>query len=163
MGETTRHRLPLLATAQAQKEVTHNEALLAIDRIVQLAVESRRASAPPGAPQPGTSYIVPAAATGVWADEAGRIASFDGYGWTFTQPVTGCLAWIVDEGIFTVFAGGWSDGAWPVAALQIAGRRVLGAAPVSIAPPAGGATVDTEARAVIGLLSAALRSQGVIV
>ncbi len=162
MGETTRHRLPLLATAQAQKEVTHNEALLAIDRIVQLAVESRQAGAPPSAPQTGASYIVAAGATGKWAGQAGRIASFDGFDWTFTQPVTGCIALIVDESVFTVFAGGWSDGEWPVAALRISGRRVLGAAPVTIAPPTGGATVDSEARAVIAQLSAALRSQGVI-
>jgi hypothetical protein len=162
MGVTIRHGLPLLTAAQAQKEVTHNEALQAIDRIVQLAVESRLASAPPAVLVPGTSHIVATGATGAWAGQAGRIASYDGFGWTFTQPVTGCIAWIVDEAVFTVFDGGWFDAGWPVAALVIAGRRVLGAAPVAIVAPAGGATIDAETRAAFGALTAALQSQGII-
>ena len=162
MGETLRYRLPLLAAAQAQKEVTHNEALLAIDRIMQLAVQSRAANVPPASPQPGSNYIVADGGSGAWAGQSGRIASYDGYGWTFTEPLPGCLAWVVDEGVFAVFASGWSSGGWPVVALNIAGRRVLGAAPVSISAPAGGINVDAEARTAIAALATALRAQGIV-
>ncbi len=50
MPDHTNHlSLPLIAAAQAQKHVTHNEALLALDSLVQIAVVDRRA-APPIAP-----------------------------------------------------------------------------------------------------------------
>lgn len=39
--------LPLILPAQAQKHVTHKEALLALDAIVQLAVPGRNRTAPP--------------------------------------------------------------------------------------------------------------------
>ena len=56
--------LPYLAPAQAQKHVTHNEALTLLDAVVQLAVASRSQSEPPVDPAPGARYIVPAGATG---------------------------------------------------------------------------------------------------
>lgn len=83
MAETMRHGLPLLAAGQAQKEVTHNEALLAIDRQLQLAVETRALAAPPAAPAAGANYIVATAATGAWTDHSGDVATFDGFGWIF--------------------------------------------------------------------------------
>ncbi len=162
MNTSSRHGLPLLASGQAQKEVTHNEAVLAIDRLLQLAVTSRGVSTPPAAPVAGEAYIVPVVAAGAWADRASAIATFDGFGWTFTVPVRGCLAWIGDEGVFSVFDGYWSDDGWAVSALRIGARRVLGAAPVAVAAPAGGTVADTEARAVMVALLAALRDQGVI-
>ena len=39
--------LPYLAPAQAQKHVTHNEALGLLDAVVQLAVQSRSQTEPP--------------------------------------------------------------------------------------------------------------------
>ena len=48
--------LPYLQAAQAQKHVTHNEALRLIDASVQLAVESRSGpAAPPSAAAPSAS------------------------------------------------------------------------------------------------------------
>jgi hypothetical protein len=55
MSNTIRHSLPLLAAGQAQKEVTHNEALLAIDRQLQLSVVSRTRAQPPTVPVAGES------------------------------------------------------------------------------------------------------------
>ena len=49
--------LPLIDAAQAQKHVTHNEALRLLDALVQLAVESRTLTAPPGSPAEGACYI----------------------------------------------------------------------------------------------------------
>ncbi len=162
MSETIRHRLPLLAAGQAQKEVTHNEALLAIDRQLQPSVLSRSLLDPPTTPVAGASYIVPPGATGIWAGQQDSLAFFDGFGWIYTRPAVGFLVWVVDEAAFTIFDSGWSTGGWPAAALHIAGRTVLGATPASIAAPVGGAVVDAEARMVIAAIAAALRAQGII-
>lgn len=162
MSETIRHALPLLAAGQAQKEITHNEALVAIDRQLHLAVESRAQSVPPVGPAAGAAYIVAAGASGEWAGRAGQIASFDGFGWRFTAPVRGCVAWIADEAAFTVHDGSWSTGGWPADGLRISGRQMLSAEPVTIAPPVGGATVDAQCRAVMVQLLTALQDQGIV-
>lgn len=162
MTMTPRLALPLLAVGQAQKEVTHNEALLALDRLLHIGVRSRSLVTPPAAPAPGDCYIVPAAATGAWAGQGDRLASHDGFGWVFDAPPLGCLAWLQDEGVFAVFASGWLAATWPVRALSIGGRIVLGAVPARLDPPTGGATIDTEARLAIVALQSALRAQGLI-
>lgn len=162
MSATMRHGLPLLATGQAQKDVTHNEALLAIDRQLHLAVVSRGLGSPPTAPVAGESYIVGPGASGAWAGQGDMVASFDGGGWLFSRPVRGSLAWIVDEGVFAVYDGGWSAGGWPVAGLDIGGRPVLSVAPVPVAAPVGGSIVDAEARVAIADVLAALRAQGIL-
>ena len=54
MSDTSnRLALPLIAPSQAQKHVTHNEALALLDILVQLAVEEVQATTPPSAPQEG--------------------------------------------------------------------------------------------------------------
>ena len=53
MSETIRHELPLLSFGQAQREVTHNEALLLVDRLLHLVALSRSLAIPPAAPAPG--------------------------------------------------------------------------------------------------------------
>jgi hypothetical protein len=98
--------LPYLQAAQAQKHVTHNEALRLIDACVQVAVESRSApTAPPPAPLQGERYIVPAAATGAWAGEDGSLASFLDGAWQFVQPAAGWLVWVRDEARLLVHDG----------------------------------------------------------
>jgi len=52
--------LPYLAAAQAQKHVTHNAAVRALDALVQLVVESLTVTAPPLAPTEGACWYVPA-------------------------------------------------------------------------------------------------------
>ena len=48
MTNTPRLVLPAIEAAQAQKHVTHNEALTLLDALTQLAVESRTLTTPPG-------------------------------------------------------------------------------------------------------------------
>jgi hypothetical protein len=162
MAETLRHALPLLAAGQAQKEITHNEALLAIDRKLHLAVLSMQVAMPPAAPAAGDAYIVPAGALGAWAGQSGRVASFDGFGWLLSAPVMGTLALVQDLGVFAFFDGLWRADAWPVASLSVDGRSVLAAPAVAVAGPSGGGVVDSQCRQAVDALISALRSQGVI-
>lgn len=89
--------LPYIMAAQAQKHVTHNEAIRALDAIVQLSVADRDLSAPPGTPEEGARYIVGPAPAGAWTGQAGRIAAFQDGAWAFYAPRPGWLAWIADE------------------------------------------------------------------
>ena len=50
MTNTPNLSLPYLATAQAQKHVTVNEALSQLDGLVQLSVLDRDLASPPGSP-----------------------------------------------------------------------------------------------------------------
>ena len=56
MSDTLNLALPYLAASQAQKHVTHNEALTLLDGLVQLSVKSRVVAAPPGSPIDGDRY-----------------------------------------------------------------------------------------------------------
>ena len=50
MNETANLSLPYILASQAQKHVTHNEAIRALDCLVQLSVESRVLTGPPASP-----------------------------------------------------------------------------------------------------------------
>ncbi|MEH6719934.1 MAG: DUF2793 domain-containing protein [Aurantimonas endophytica] len=103
-----RLRLPLIIAAQAQKHVTHNEALAIADALIQLAVASRGAAMPPSAPTEGIRYLVAAGAGGAWAGRDGQIASRDGGAWRFHAPAEGWRCWVSDEALLLVHAdGGW--------------------------------------------------------
>ncbi len=104
--------LPYIQAAQAQKHVTHNEAVRALDAIVQLSVLDRDLAAPPSAPADGARYIVPANPTGAWAGQAGRVAAFQDAAWAFYQPRDGWVAWVADERLLVAYSGS----SWGVAA-----------------------------------------------
>jgi hypothetical protein len=102
--------LPELAASQAQKHVTVNEALNALDALVQLAVLDRDLAAPPPAPAEGQRWLVAAGATGAWAGHDNEIAAWQDGAWTFFSPNVGWLAYVVDEGALLAFTGsGWVD------------------------------------------------------
>lgn len=162
MSESTeRLALPLLQAAQAQKEVTHNEALARLDRWVHPVAESRTLPSPPASPAAGKLWIVPAGAGGDWAGQEGMIAEWNG-AWAFRPPPPGFLPFVADEAVFIAAGVPGADGGMPVTALRIGGRTMLAGAAPSIADPAGGATVDSEARAVIALLISALEDHGLL-
>jgi hypothetical protein len=108
MLETTHLMLPYLAAAQAQKHVTHNEALRLLDAMVQLAVLDRTRTAPPASPADGDRHIVASGASGHWAGWDLNVAYWVDGAWTRLVPRPGWLAWIAAEGIFT----GWTGSAW---------------------------------------------------
>ena len=76
MSDATTHLLlPYILAAQAQKHVTHNEALRLLDGLVQLSVLDRDLMAPPGSPADGDRYIVASGATGDWGSRPSCCAS----------------------------------------------------------------------------------------
>lgn len=104
--ESLNLNLPLLMPSQAQKHVTHNEALVALDTIVHLAVADRNRTSPPASPAEGARHIVASGVTGEWAGHAGEIACFLDGGWRFFVPRDGWLAWLADEAKLLVRKGG---------------------------------------------------------
>jgi hypothetical protein len=106
MSETPNLALPLVAAAQAQKHVTVNEALLLLDALVSLRLESVGETAPPGSPANGDRYGVPAGATGAWAGHAGEVAVRLGGGWVFRPPALGQVGYVADEARLAVFRPG---------------------------------------------------------
>ncbi len=110
MTDTVNLGLPYIEAAQAQKHVTHNEALRALDRLVHLAVLDRDLAAPPGAPSEGQRWIVAASPTGAWAGHATHVAAWQDGAWQFSVPRTGWLAYVMDEGALLNWNGtAWAD------------------------------------------------------
>ncbi|MFV0492617.1 MAG: DUF2793 domain-containing protein [Pseudorhodobacter sp.] len=97
--------LPYIQPSQAQKHVTHNEALRLLDLLVQMTVFSRSQTAPPGAAEPGARYLVPASPGGDFAGQEGRIAVLEETGWSFLAPQPGWRAHILDEAADVIFDG----------------------------------------------------------
>ena len=127
MTNTPNLGLPLIAAAQAQKHVTHNEALFALDIVVQCAVLDKDAAAPPPAPDDGARHIVGAAATGAWAGRSGQIAAWRDGAWHFVQPQPGFLAYVAAEGEFYAFGGSdWSPQGAGSGVLQNVSRLGVG-------------------------------------
>ena len=105
---TTHLQLPYLLASQAQKHVTHNEALRLLDAMVQLAVLDRTRTAPPGSPADGDPHIVGSGATGDWAGWDLNVALWTDGAWLRLPPRTGWRAWVEDEGLLLVYDGaGW--------------------------------------------------------
>lgn len=102
--------LPYIMPSQAQKHVTHNEAIRKLDALVQLSVASRGLDTPPEAPAPGARHIVAEGASGAWTGHAGDIAAWRDGAWVFFTPNKGWRAWIEDEERLTVRSdAGWTD------------------------------------------------------
>ena len=122
MDTTPNLALPYIAAAQAQKHVTHNEAIRALDAIVHLSVLDKDLGTPPVSPSDGQRYIVAAAPIGAWTGNAGHIAAFQDGGWLFYPPAAGWVAWIADEG--RLYA--WSGTAWITATAAINPAALVG-------------------------------------
>ena len=118
MSDATTHLLlPYILAAQAQKHVTHNEALRLLDGLIQLSVLDRDLTAPPGSPADGDRYIVASGATGDWAGWDLNVALWTDGTWLRLPPRTGWRAWVEDEGLLLVYDGAGWIGTTP-AALQ---------------------------------------------
>lgn len=160
---TARLALPLIQPGQAQKELYHNEALALLDLATQAVVEAVGIDTPPTAPTPGDCWVVGAAPTGAWAGHAAAIAGWTGGGWRFVAAREGMAVWDRDQGQPVRFDGAnWQTGVIAARRLEVGGRQVVGPRQPGVAEPAGGATVDSEARGAIGAILLALRTHGLI-
>ncbi|WP_420134396.1 DUF2793 domain-containing protein [Rhodopseudomonas sp.] len=110
MTATANLGLPLIEAAQAQKHVTHNEALRILDAAIQIAVADRTRTAPPATPAEGERHIVAAGASGAWSGQAQAIATWQDGAWAFLAPKQGWCVWSVADDVLLVFDGArWRD------------------------------------------------------
>ena len=100
--------LPYIAPAQAQKHVTHNEALRASDAVVHLSLVSKSQTTPPATPIEGNRYFVASTGTDAWTGQDASIAAYQDGAWAFYIPQIGWQAWIEDENLLQV----WDGTAW---------------------------------------------------
>lgn len=109
MEQTDKLKLPYIMAAQAQKHVTHNEALRMLDALTHMTVVSRVWTEPPGQPLAGQAWLVPdSGAAGVFEGHGGELAVWQDEAWAFHTPVHGWLAYVSDEARLVVHA----DGSW---------------------------------------------------
>jgi len=149
-NNTVRFELPLIAVNQAQKDVTHNEAVTMLDVLSHLLVQSRGLTQPPATPAIGDAWIVGFGGVNEWQGRDGDIAFWTSGGWRFIPANEGAQAWVLDEQIsLRYLQGSWS--------------KLLAIPQPMIADPVGGTVVDQEARAAVVNVLNALRSHGLIV
>lgn len=139
---TPRLGLPLLAAGQAQKEFFLNQALFLLDALHPRAVKASQPAPPPN-PMAGDCYRVTAPASGTWAGQADCIAVLVAGDWQFVAPAQGMALFDLARGHLLVFRSGWTLAPCPLA-------------------PVGGSVIDTEARAALAALLAALRDIGIL-
>ena len=133
--------LPYLFAAQAQKEATVNESFALIDAMLAPAVEDI-ASIPPSSPGEGECWIIGANPQGDWAGHETDLAAFTAGAWLFIRAREGMAVFDKAAAVTRRWDGGWT-------------------APDAPASPAGGATIDAQARLAIDGLIATLRSAGI--
>lgn len=105
MDNTPNLVLPYIQAAQSQKHITHNEAIRALDAVVQISVLDRDLTAPPPSPVEGNRYLVAGGASGAWSGHSGKIAAWQDGGWIFYSPRTGWIAYVADEGVLIAYSG----------------------------------------------------------
>ncbi len=163
MPETTsRLALPMLASGQARKEITHNEALLLLDLLVHGAVSGIDQAAPPATPGVGQCWVLSAAPEGDWAGHGRELAGWTEGGWRFVQPREGMRLWVGDGAGFVQF----SNGEWRVGEVHgrliVEGKQVVGPRSAAIVEPSGGTVVDAPARTALAAVLSAMRVHGLI-
>ena len=122
MDDTPRLRLPQIIAGQAMKHITHNEALMRLDALVQASVEASTLTAPPASPLAGEAWIVPTGATGAWAGHTAEIVAWQAGAWTFYDPAPGWQVFDKATGTLRIFSG--AD--WIAVAATGAGLPQLG-------------------------------------
>ncbi|MEP7221685.1 MAG: DUF2793 domain-containing protein [Novosphingobium sp.] len=140
---TPRFALPLLYAGQAQKEVFVNEGIAITDALLHCVVEGI-ASNPPATPVEGTAWIVAASPAGDWSGKGGFLACRQAGQWLFFSPLPGMR-------VFNRATG--QDHR------RVGSNWIAASAP---AVPAGGTTIDVEARAALANVLQCLRDAGTL-
>lgn len=139
---TARLGLPNLFTAQAQKEMTVNEAFARIDALLHAVVEGI-ANDPPGSPADGECWIIGSQPTGEWASAAGKIACRQAGNWLFVTPTNGMVVFDKSAAQSSRYDNGWIKAG-------------------AVTSPSGGVTIDEQARSAIDQIVAALQAAGIL-
>ena len=105
METTPNLKMPYILPSQAQKHVTHNEALRYLDALLHLSVTSRQYTLPPVTAQEGERYMVPAGAADLWQGQDGKLAAFMDAEWFFFTPLRGWTMHVADENVLLIFNG----------------------------------------------------------
>jgi len=100
--------LPYIQAGQAQKHVTHNEALQRLDILVQLRVRGFDALTPPAVPVDGEIHALGATPTAAWAGQGLSLAAWINSAWMFVPLQTGWIAFGLDSGTLRI----WNGTAW---------------------------------------------------
>ncbi|MBW4707188.1 DUF2793 domain-containing protein [Roseobacter sp. YSTF-M11] len=102
--------LPFIQPNQAQKHVTHNEALRILDVLTQLSVLADDQPTPPVSPTEGERYIVGDNGTDAWLGHDGDVALFENGLWQFFAPKGGWRAYVLNRETLIVHDGtDWID------------------------------------------------------
>lgn len=110
MSSTPQIGLPLVQPSQAQKHVTVNEALVLIDGLLHLQLQSTTLTTPVVPVVDGACYFVPPNATDAWTGHEGSVAIGSAGGWVFAAPRPGWRCWVADLGREQRFDGtAWVD------------------------------------------------------
>jgi Protein of unknown function (DUF2793) len=144
--QSARFQMPFLAVGQAQKEITHNEALLLIDFMLHPVVEAELLVPPSALSEvdAGKCWLTAANASGSWLGKPGIIACWTGASWRYVNGKNGMKIWRNDLQTNVIF----QNQQWKLSNM--------------IAAPTGGAFVDSEARTVIASILDCLRKTGSI-
>ena len=97
--------LPYIQPAQAQKHVTHNQAIRQIDGLIHMSVVSDALSMPPTEQKEGTCYLVPPNAQDGWQGWAYHVAIWQDAAWMFLTPKTGWRLFVSDQKKLMVYHG----------------------------------------------------------
>lgn len=161
--ETPRWMLPLLAAGQAQKEITHNEALTLLDLVVQPCVEAVGVNVAPASPATGQAWVIGDQPTGAWQDHAGMLAGWTDGGWRFLSPRPSLSVWNKAAQCRSEWDGAaWQTGRVVAREVTVAQKKVLGSQQSPIPAPTGGQVIDIEARSAVESVIAAMRGHGLI-
>ncbi len=95
MTATPNLDLPYIMASQAQKHVTHNEAIRKLDALVNPVVVNNDQTQPPASPAEGECFIVALPASGVWQGHDNEIATWQDGAWAYFQPNTGWDVYVI--------------------------------------------------------------------
>ncbi len=98
--------LPYIMNAQAQKHVTHNEAIRMLDALIHPSVATRPSTTPPSSDiTAGARYIVEIGGTGAWHGHDNAIAAWQDEAWVFYPPRKGWTVWVEQASRHMVWTG----------------------------------------------------------
>jgi Protein of unknown function (DUF2793) len=161
--QTNRIGMPYMASAQAQKELVHNEAITLADLVIQPVVQEIGLNAPPLSPDEGACWVVGNSPSGAWLSHAGDIAGWTSGGWRFVAPRNGFSVWSIADSKSARYSDGqWVLGVTNATQYQVNGLHVVKERQPIIPDPFGGATIDAEGRIALVSILQTLRTHGLI-